>query len=411
MAAQSARRAAVPALSLLAFMMAVGPFGDTEYTPAMPAMAKALHADYGMVQFTMSSYLVGSSISQLIYGPASDRFGRRPVMLVGAVILILGAALCMVSFSIWPLIAGRLVQGVGACAGGVIADAAVRDAFAADIRQRVYAKLNAAFALAPAIGPVVGTYVAHAFGWHANFAILLGLSLLLGGLVWYYLPETNRNLDARALELSRLWRNGKGVVTTRGFLFYVVLGGLCVGVVYTALIGAPDLVINVLRMGSGAIAIVAGAILVAFVIGAGSCAWFTRRVPPLWIIAAGLAVILGGAGALMGVAVIAGGKGSFASYLLPIAICFVGVGLVVPVSTAKAMAPFGDTAGAASSLMGFIRMGVAALGTIAMSAMHKGSVYDIPIVFLALVGVAILVYAVYLVVRGPPPEAKKSEAK
>lgn len=406
-AAQSAKRAALPALSLLAFMMAVGPFGDTEYTPAMPAMAKSLHADYGMVQFTMSSYLVGSAISQLVYGPASDRFGRRPVMLVGAAILILGALLCMISFSIWPLIGGRLVQGVGACAGGVIADAMVRDAFPAERRQRVYAKLNAAFALAPAIGPVVGTYVAHAFGWHANFAILLGLSLLLGGLVWYFLPETHRDLDKHALELSRLWRNGREVVTTRGFVFYVVLGGLCVGVVYTALIGAPDLVINVLGMGSGAIAIVAGAILVAFVVGAGSCALMTNRVPHLWIIAAGLLVIVGGAAALMGVAIIAGAKGSFAEYLLPIAICFVGVGLVVPVSTAKAMAPFGDNAGAASSLMGFTRMGVAALGTIAMSAMHKGSVYDIPIVFLVLVGVAVVLYAGYLVLRGPPPEKGK----
>jgi DHA1 family bicyclomycin/chloramphenicol resistance-like MFS transporter len=411
-AAQSARkRAALPALSLLAFMMAVGPFGDTEYTPAMPAMAKALHADYGMVQFTMSSYLVGSSISQLVYGPASDRFGRRPVMLVGAVILILGALLCMISFSIWPLIGGRLIQGVGACAGGVIADAAVRDAFSAERRQRVYAKLNAAFALAPAIGPVVGTWVAHAFGWHANFAVLLGLSLLLGGLVWYYLPETNRALDRRALELSRLWRNGKEVVTTRGFLFYVVIGGLCVGVVYTALIGAPDLVINVLGLGSAAIAIVAGAILLAFVIGAGSCAWLTHRVPNLWIIAAGLLVVVGGAGALMGVAIVADGKGSLGDYLAPIAVCFIGVGLVVPVSTAKAMAPFGDSTGAASSLMGFIRMGVAALGTIAMSAMHKGSVYDIPIVFLALAGVAIVLYATYLIVRGPPPDAGKSKTK
>jgi DHA1 family bicyclomycin/chloramphenicol resistance-like MFS transporter len=411
-AARSAgRRAALPALSLLAFMMAVGPFGDTEYTPAMPQMAKALHADYGMVQFTMSSYLVGSSISQLVYGPASDRFGRRPVMLVGAVILILGAALCMVSLSIWPLIAGRLVQGVGACAGGVIADAAVRDAFPAERRQRVYAKLNAAFALAPAIGPVVGTWVAHAFGWHANFAILVGLSLLLGGLVWFFLPETNRKLDQRALELSRLWRNGRDVVTTRGFLFYVVIGGLCVGVVYTALIGAPDLVINVLGMGSSAIAIVAGAILLAFVIGAGSCAWLTHRVPNLWIIAAGLAIVLIGALALLAVAVLADGHGSFGDYLASIAFCFVGVGLVVPVSTAKAMAPFGENASAASSLMGFIRMGVAALGTIAMSAMHKGSVYDIPIVFLALVGVAIVLYAGYLIVRGPPPEPKKSKAR
>ena len=407
-AAQSAkRRAVLPALSLLAFMMAVGPFGDTEYSPAMPAMAKSLHTDYGMVQFTMSSYLVGSSISQLVYGPASDRFGRRPVMLVGAAILIAGALLCMISFSIWPLIAGRLVQGVGACAGGVIADATVRDAFSADRRQRVYAKLNAAFALAPAIGPVVGAYVAHAFGWHANFAVLLGLSLLLCGLVWYYLPETNRDLDRHALELSRLWRNGKDVVTTRGFLFYVVIGGLCVGVVYTALIGAPDLVINVLGLGSSAIAIVAGAILLAFVIGAGSCAWLTHRVPNLWIIAAGLGVVLVGASALLGMAILADGKGSLGDYLVPIAVCFIGVGLVVPVSTAKAMAPFGDNAGAASSLMGFIRMGVAALGTIAMSALHKGSVYDIPIVFLALACAAVVLYAGYLLVRGPPPERAK----
>lgn len=133
--------------------------------------------------------------------------------------------------------------------------------------------------------------------------------------------------------------------------------------------------------------------------------------PNLWIIAAGLAVILTGALALLAVAVLADGHGSFGEYLSSIAFCFVGVGLVVPVSTAKAMAPFGDTAGAASSLMGFIRMGVAALGTIAMSAMHKGSVYDIPIVFLALVGLAIVLYAGYLIVRGPPPEPKKSKTR
>src|SRR5690348_17823632 len=96
MAARSVgRRAALPALWLLAFMMAVGPFGDTEYTPAMPAMAKALHADYGMIQFTMAAYLAASAVSQLVFGPASDRWGRRPVMLFGAVVLSAGALLCM----------------------------------------------------------------------------------------------------------------------------------------------------------------------------------------------------------------------------------------------------------------------------------------------------------------------------
>lgn len=397
-------RFALPALWLLAFMMAAGPFGDTEYTPAMPAMAKALDTPYGMVQLSMAAYLVAQSVSQLFFGAISDRHGRRPVMLVGAVILAAGAALCMLSFSIWPLIGGRFVQGVGACAGGVIADAVVRDAFAAGERQRVYAKLQAAFALAPAVGPIVGTYIADAFGWHANFALLLAVSLALLGCTWRWLPETlpERSLPPRAR--TRLWRNAREVLTTRGFLFYVTLGGLCVGIVYAALIGAPDLVIDILHLGSTGIVIAAAAILVAFVIGASACAWLTARVQHLAIIAIGLAIVVAGSVALLAAALATGEGGNFATYLAPIAVCFVGVGMVVPVSTARAMAPFRDNAGAASSLLGFLRMGVAAIATIVMSILHRGSVFDIPIVFLALTAIAVALFAGYLLLRGRPPD-------
>lgn len=399
-ATHAGRNAAPPALWLLAFMMAAGPFGDTEYTPAMPAMARALATDYGSVQFSMAAYLVAMAVSQLLFGPLSDRHGRRPVMLAGAGVLALGGLVCMLSFSIWPLLAGRFIQGVGACAGGVIADAVVRDAFGADERQRVYAKINAAFALAPAIGPVAGTYIAHAFGWHANFALLLGVALVLAAATWWRLPETLREPDLRAMERKRLWDNARRVLGTRGFLFYVALGGLCVGVVYTALIGAPDLVINVLGLGSTGIVIVAIAILAAFVTGAGACAWMTRRVPHLAIIAIGLALVLGGSVALLAVALSIDRYGTLAAYLAPIALAFVGVGLVVPVTTARAMAPFRDNAGAASSLLGALRMGVAALATIAMSVSHKGNVLDIPTLFLALSLGAVVLFAGYLLVRG-----------
>lgn len=299
---------------------------------------------------------------------------------------------------------------MGACAGAVIADAVVRDYFSADRRQRVYAKINAAFALAPAIGPVAGIYIAQAFGWHANFALLLAISLLLTGAVWRWLPETLREPDPHALERKQLWNNAREVLGTRGFLFYVALGGLCVGVVYTALIGAPDLVINILGLGSTAIVIVAIAILVAFVIGAGAWALLTRRISHLIIIAIGLGLVLAGSIALMLIAILGNGKGDLAMYLAPIGVCFVGVGLTVPVSTAKAMAPFSDNAGAASSVLGFLRMGIAALGTIAMSALHMGSVYDIPIVFLALSITAVVLFGTYLAVRGRPPSPDTSKA-
>ena len=91
---------------------------------------------------------------------------------------------------------------------------------------------------------------------------------------------------------------------------------------------------------------------------------------------------------------------------MPIAVCFVGVGMVVPVSTAKAMAPFKKVTGVASSLLGFTRMGIAALGTLAMSLAHKGSVYDMPVVFLGLIGIAIAFFAGYLLLRGPPPQRR-----
>lgn len=182
--------------------------------------------------------------------------------------------------------------------------------------------------------------------------------------------------------------------------FYVALGSLCVGVVYTALIGAPDLVIDVLGLGSTAIVIVALAILVAFVIGAGSCALLTRRVPHLAIIAVGIGLVSAGSVALMVIAVVVGGKGNLAMYLVPIGIGFVGVGLTVPVSTANAMAPVGGNTGAASSVLGFLRMGIAALGTIAMSVLQMGSVYDIPIVFLALSVIAVVLFGTNLAVRG-----------
>lgn len=383
-----------PALPLLALMMSVGPFGDTEYTPAMPVMAHALHTSYGMVQFTMAAYLAGSAVAQLVYGPLSDRHGRRRIMSAGAMVLLAGSLVCLLSFSIWPLLGGRLVQGIGACAGGVIADAAVRDAFSAKAREKIYAKLNAAFALAPAIGPVVGTFVVRAFGWHANFGILTGTALALWILTWRHLPETNLRRNRHALEPAHFFGNYLRTLKTREFTTFAVLGGCCVGVVYAALIGAPDLVVNVLGLHSMAIMIVAGAILVAFVIGAGSCALLSRRIPSGMIITLGLVVLLAGSVALLVVALLVGKQGVLASYLLPIGVCFVGIGLVVPESTALAMAPFGETAGAAASLLGFLRMGIAAVATAVMSALHKGSVYDMPVVFLALGATATIVLVV-----------------
>lgn len=181
----------------------------------------------------------------------------------------------------------------------------------------------------------------------------------------------------------------------------MALGGCCIGAVYTALIGAPDLVLNVLGMGT--FVIVAVAILLSCVTGAGLCALLSKRVRDLYPVCAGLALLLAGSFALLSVAVLIGKQGTLAQFLTPIACCFTGVGLVVPVSTTRAMAPFDRIAGAASSLLGFTRISIAAGGTIAMSLLHHGSIYDMPIVFLGLSGSATVIFASYIIWRGPAP--------
>lgn len=375
-------------------MMSVGAFGDTEYTPAMPAIAQGLHTPYGMVQLSMAAYLVSLSVSQLFFGPISDRFGRRPTMLVGAMILTAGALACAWSGSIWPLIGGRAIQGIGACAGGVIAAACVRDVFPANERQAVYARLNAAFAVAPAVGPMAGTYVASVWGWRANFLLLAIVSVILLSTAWRWLPETvPQRMDPFAGS-AHVLTTIRGVAATPGFIVFAMLGGACLGIAYTALIDAPDLVVNVLGRGSAGIVVIAIVILVAVVIGNALCAFLSPRTRPGVIVGSALAVLLAGSTLLLVVAAASNGHIHFRLYLAPIALCFVGVGLCLPVTTAQALSPFGDRAGTASSVLGFLRMGVAALSTLVMSAIHRGSAFDMPIMFVGLSLIGVLIFAI-----------------
>ena len=182
----------IPSLFVLVIMVSVGPFGDTEYAPSLPAIARDLHVSYEMTQLTMTSYLAGYAIFQLLYGPLSDRFGRKPIVLIGAAILVLGSVLCFVSTTITQLIIGRFIQAIGASAGSVICYAAVRDAYPEQQRKQVFAKINAIFALAPALGPIVGALIDDFFGWRMNFLLLVLLSIIMFTTLWLGFPETKQ---------------------------------------------------------------------------------------------------------------------------------------------------------------------------------------------------------------------------
>lgn len=386
-----------PSLFILVLMISVGPFGDTEYIPSLTHIARDFGVTYNESQLTVTSYLFGFALCQLFYGPFSDRFGRKPCMLFGACMFIVGSTICYFSHNINLLISGRFVQAIGACAGTVLANAAVRDSIPDEERGRTFAKMNAAFAIAPGIGPVVGGYVDEWFGWRANFAILLLLSVILFVTVWFLLPETNHNKNPKATDPKRLVHNYFSLLKDPYFLPLLIIMGLCVGVVYSCLTESPGLVQLVLKVGSSYFALIAFGVMFGFIIGSLICNYITRYLSQNIIICIGLCIMLVSS-LVMGWFVIIDYI-HLSSMLIPIIIIFLGIAFVVPMATAAALEPFAKNAGTASAMLGFTQMAIASLGTIVISFISNGTARAMPITFLLLTCIALLVFFVFIMGR------------
>lgn len=394
---------ALPSILILVFMVSVGPFGDTEYTPSLPAIAEGLGVHYDLVQLTMTSYLIGYAISQLFYGPISDRYGRKPIMLVGAMIFVVGSLVCLFSFNIWQLISGRFVQSIGSCAGGVIASASIRDAYPEKDRGHVFAKVYGAFAIAPALGPIVGSFVEAKFGWHINFLILVVLALLLFICLIFFFPETNHNRDKDALKIKVMLKHYWQLCLDPYYLPLLVIMGLAIGIVYDALIAAPDLVINVLHMSTIAILIIAVGVLIGFVIGAVICAFLSGKVKDRNLILLGILLMTLGSiwltiNALTGLM-----SASLLWSVLPVMVIFAGIAFVIPIATAEALLPFEHITGAASAMLGFFQMGLASLSTGVMSLIHRTAVFDMPVMFLSQSVLALIIFLIFIQLRRNKP--------
>src|SRR5258708_4679943 len=173
-ARHTADRHGMRVLAILSLLMAFASISTDLYLPALPAMAATLHASAGMMEFTISGYLVGFSLGQLLWGPISDRRGRRLPIAIGLVLFIAGSAGCALSTSAPILVAFRAVQAVGACASVVLARAMVRDLYAGPVAAQMMSKLMTVMAIAPLIWPSVRGAILHVASWRAVFWSVVG---------------------------------------------------------------------------------------------------------------------------------------------------------------------------------------------------------------------------------------------
>lgn len=179
-----------PLMLLLVVLVAVGQMAQTVYVPAMSDIAASLQVSGGNVQGIMAAYLITYGLSQLFYGPLSDSIGRRPVILGGMFIFCVGAVTALLAGTIHQLVIGCAIQGMGTGVAGVMARTLPRDIYSGVQLRKANSVLNMGILISPLLAPVIGAVLTKFWGWHACFAFLLVLCLLVTVVIACRLPET-----------------------------------------------------------------------------------------------------------------------------------------------------------------------------------------------------------------------------
>lgn len=225
-------------LAILSALMSFASISTDLYLPALPAMAESLHADTGSVELTISGYLIGFSIGQLLWGPIGDRYGRRLPITLGLLLFIVGSAGCAMSDSVPMMIGWRMVQAVGACANVVLSRAMVRDLYVGHQAARMLSVLMTAMAIAPLIGPSVGGLILHVASWHAIFWALVGVGMLT---LWALtiLPETLPPERRNYQSITSAFLGYGQLLQQPRLLAYAGVGGCFYGGMFAYVAGTP----------------------------------------------------------------------------------------------------------------------------------------------------------------------------
>ena len=354
----------------LSMLVALGPLSTDMYLPALPTMAVEFASSSGPIQLTLSLYLAGFALAQIIYGPLSDRFGRKPVMLAGMAIFIVASVGCILSTQVGSLIVMRFLQAAGGAAGPVLARAMVRDIHGTQQSGRVMAQVAAVMALAPTVAPVAGGLLLAYAGWRSIFVFLVfyavGATLLLALKIAESAPAATR----RVRPLSQLPSAYRRLLTDREFVGYTLACSLSFSGVFAFISGSSFVVIEFYGMSPVVYGLLFGLNVLGFISGTTYASRTSNRLGVQRLVRLGALICLIASGLLL---VGLSAPTHIAMTLAPMMLFMAGAGLVMPQSMAGALMHHPQLAGTASGLVGFIQMTVAGLVGVAVGHGHDGS--------------------------------------
>lgn len=345
--------------ALLAGLSAVGPLTTDMYLPSLPDIARQLDASSAQVQLTISAYLIGFAGGQIIYGPVSDRHGRKPVLIAAIALYCAASLACALSTSIEMLIVARAFQALGGSGGIVLTRAIVRDIYSGAHAGRELSVIGSVMALAPVLAPIIGGLIQTGFGWRVTFLALVATGFAGAAVVWSLLPETLNTRAAERVSIASMLRSYRVVGRNPAYLAYLAITSASYAGLFAWISGSAFVLQDLYGLAPFDFG-------VAFAIG--SIGYMTgSAIAARLVVRLGLDGVLGlggcacAAGGLGMVAAVAAGLTSSMSLVLPMAVYLAGLGMVLPQGIAGAMTPFPERAGAASSLFGFMQQTAAAI--------------------------------------------------
>ncbi|MHA6646015.1 multidrug effflux MFS transporter [Mesorhizobium sp. A623] len=355
-------------LVLLASLAALGALATNIMLPAFPEMARDLGVTPGDMAWILSSFFVVFAVGQLFVGPLADAFGRAPFVLGGLAVFVTGSVVCALAPSLPVLIIGRAIQSLGACAASVLARAIARDLYHGPQLTRALALVMIAMAAAPGFSPALGTGMAAAFGWRSTFVFVAVVGILVALHYRLSAGETLSLQQRRPARPDAITRTFVELAIDPRFIFPAVAVSLVIGCLYSFFGAAPAILMTDMGLSATGLSIFFGA-TVFVVFGSGLItARLARRWSPRSVGMAGLLIAMTGGLWL----VLQSGAPTQLQFMAAVTLFLAGMGLINPIGTAIALEPFGDRAGIASALLGFLQMACAAIGTAIVGALSMG---------------------------------------
>ena len=363
------------------------------YTPSLPHLPEYFGTTTQMVKLTVSLNALTYGVGTLVYGPLSERFGRRPILVGAICFATLCSLFCTLAISIEQLIVARILLGLALAAEGVLVYSIINDCFNGKDKVRAFALWGAACAVTPIFSPILGAYIFLAFGWQANFAVLTVIAGALTLLLWKYLDETV-SIENRVVSIKKICRDYARILRSRAFLGYAVIQSAGVGYFVLFPTAVPFILANQFDKAPEFYGYYQGGIIFVFILGTLATRSLVNTLHTDQVLTLGVSLVVTGCVLLLPVSFLS--AGSLPALTVPLALIAFGNGFIFTTIPSLAMDATDSPAGVSSAALLTIQTTLGSLTSVADSVLPDGDVRQLAMIM----GVVAVVAVLALILKG-----------